>query len=1530
MTVNPDHARFDVAVIGMSGRFPGAKNPKEFWNNLAQGVESIRTFTDEELLQRGVHAAFLQDSNFVKSGSVLSEIDQFAAPFFGYSPREAELTDPQHRLFLECSWEALEDAGYAPRHLKGQVGVYAGSSLSSYMLFNLAGNPAVHPIEEAFQVMLGGDKDFLCTRLSYKLNLRGPSLTIQTGCSTSLVAAHFAVQSLITYQCDMAITGGVSISVPHRTGYHYQPGGVASPDGHCRPFDAAAQGTIFGDGAGVLVLKRLEDAIAARDHIYFVIRGSAINNDGSSKIGYTAPSIEGQVEVISRAQEIAGVPSDSISYIEAHGTGTALGDPIEAAALSKVFGKNTLGPNSCALGSVKSNIGHLDAAAGIAGLIKVGLMLANGYLVPTLHFQQPNPKIDFDNSPFYVNTKCKPWVSESGPLRAGVSSFGIGGTNAHVILEEAPMAPATGPSRPLHLLCLSADTETALARATENLSAHLGESPAACLADIAYTLHTGREQFKYRRALVCSDVEDARAVLRKLPQDRIFNGQADTLPRKVAFLFPGGGAQYVGMGAELYRTEVVFRKQMDTCAVLLQGTLGYDLRDLLYESGRQHDIAKQRLLRTSAALPAIFATEYALAKLFLSWGVNPNCLIGHSLGEYTAACLAGVFSLEDAVRLVAFRGHIIESLPNGSMMSVNLPECDLHDLPEGISVAAINTPDQCVLSGPTHLIEEHGATLQSRNIEHHRLHIEAAGHCSLVEPIMEQFRDFLASVSFSKPVLPFVSNLTGTWITEQQARDVDYWVNHLRHTVRFSEGLQNIAKEGGPVLLEVGPGRSLSSFAKQLTKDRTSFAFSSMRHPNDTASDLHTIYGTLAKLWTIGVELDWPEFYASEQRNRLSLPTYPFERQAYWIGPPSTDALNQLKTSSGVQAKSRFYVPSWMRTETVASSLSRTEHTWIVLADPHGLATECVKTLEKAGQQAVVVKIGSGFSAQGTHSYTVRSGSEQDFQELLHSLALLTPSINILHLWSLTDQRNSGSEGGSVHEFQDKALYSLLNLTRAISKSKHSGEWRVFVVSNGVVQVSGGDDVQAAKSSLIAGCTVIPQEYSQICCSLIDIVPQSFSFGTLRRLSAQILAEASADANIDSRSMVAYRGHQRWARSYGMLDLASVTERLDVGRKPRVYLITGGLGTLGLALAHHLADIAPSKIVLTTRSNFPGKKHWDHHSKDEKWGAKIHLLKELEEKGTDVSIATADVADQDQMERLVCEMESKYGSIHGVIHLAGITGDAALRLVADLSETECVAQLRPKVDGCLVLRNIFAERSIDFCALFSSTASILGGPGMAAYAAASCFLDSFAMKCHLEGQRWISINWDGWIADDSSHFVGHHATSLDRYALRNSEALSLLDTILANQAGGQIVVSSGDICSRVDEWVHGRKSAFQASQAQPLIHNRPSLCTDYVPASDPLQKQIAAIWSEVLGIEQVGIYDNLFDLGGSSLIGLRIVARLKKDLNISIPVTALFEGPTIVTLSQLIQAKASPETYSVSRERGELRRNKRKAARLKN
>jgi phthiocerol/phenolphthiocerol synthesis type-I polyketide synthase E len=887
----------EIAIIGMTGRFPGSRNIEEFWRNLRDGAEGITFFTEEEVLRNGADESMALDRNFVRAAPLVDGMEMFDASFFGYSPREAELIDPQQRIFLECAYEALEAAGYDPATYSGSIGVYAGAAFNTYLLFNTLRNREIVDSIDPMQINIANDKDFLTTRVSYKLNLKGPSHLVQCACSTSLVAVHVACQSLLNRECDMALAGGISINVNRRHGYRYLEGGMASPDGHCRAFDARAQGTIFGSGVGLVVLKSLEAALNDGDSIHAVIRGSAINNDGSLKVGYTAPSVDGQAEVITEALSNAGVSAETISYVEAHGTGTPLGDPIEIQALTKAYRAYTGKKAYCAIGSVKSNVGHLDTAAGITGLIKTVLALKRRRLPPSLHFERPNPEIDFDNSPFYVNSRLQEWKNHGSRLRAGVSAFGVGGTNAHVILEEAPESEPGGASRDYKLLLLSARSASALETASRNLARHLSEHDSQDLADVAYTLQVGRKRMRHRRIVVCRDAPEAVRLLESNAPRPVFVADREGESLRLVFMFPGQGSQYVGMGRGLYEGEREFRRQVESCSEVLIDSLGFDLRRVLYPPEGMEREAEAELNETRITQPALFVVEYAMAKQLEKWGVRPDAMIGHSLGEYVAACLSGVMGIEDALRLVSKRGELMQEA-RGGMAAVMMDEAEARERinGSGLSIAAVNGPQQVVISGADDAVESLIEELSREGIVCKKLKARQAFHSKMMEGAAARYVEEVRKVALRKGEIEYISNVSGKMARAEEMTDPRYWGLQLRECVRFGDGIEELAKRPGLILLEVGPGESLSKLARQRgrrTPDEVTI--STMRNSRDVDHDSQYLATAIGKLWMAGAEVDWSGYYEGEKRRRVGLPTYPFERQRYWI-----DARSGVGGGSGV------------------------------------------------------------------------------------------------------------------------------------------------------------------------------------------------------------------------------------------------------------------------------------------------------------------------------------------------------------------------------------------------------------------------------------------------------------------------------------------------------------------------------------------------------------------------------------------------------------------------------------------------------
>ena len=1069
-----------VAIVGMAGRFPGARNVAEFWQNLKNGVESILPLSDAQLLAAGVSRDELARPEYVRSGAVLDDLDMFDAAFFGFSPKEASIMDPQHRIFLECAWEALENAGHAPGTFADAIGVYAGSGMNSYLIHNLLTNPKLVASAGLFLLrQTGNDKDVLATRVSYELDLHGPSVSVQTACSTSLVAVHLACQSLLHQECDMALAGGVTIEFPHGCGYLYREGEILSRDGHCRAFDAEASGTVFASGAGIVVLRRLEDALADHDTIHAVILGSAINNDGARKIGYLAPSVEGQCEVIAEALGVAGVAAADISYVETHGTGTRVGDPIEVKALTQAFRAGTQGKGYCALGSVKTNLGHLDTAAGVAGLIKTVLALRHRQIPPSLHFQQPNPLIDFANSPFYVNTSLTEWTAELGRRRAGVTSLGIGGTNAHLVLEEAPPVPnPSGAQPPYQLLVLSARTASALEHASRNLSAHLLEHAELSLADAACTLQLGRKSFAHRRTVVAATTAEAAKLLMQPLPGQVSSGQAAASPPGAVFLFSGQGSQHVNMGRDLYQTETVFRAHLDGCAERLMADLGLDLRILLYPPEGDSAAAAASLSDTRFTQPALFSIEYALAQWWMAHGVAPSAMLGHSIGEYVAACLAGVFSLEDGLRLSAIRGRLMGEMPSGSMLAV-AAAAETLALPDGLELAAINGPEQCVVSGPTDAVQEFAGELEKRAISCRLLHTSHAFHSAMMDPMLESFRAHLDQVSLRAPQIPYLSNVTGTWITPGEATDPSYWTNHLRNTVHFSAGLAELFRDPARIFLEVGPGQALASLTRQHPgKPKDSKVLSSMRHPQEQVPDAVCLLHATGQLWIAGLSIDWNALHAGEVPHRVPLPTYPFERRRYWIGPG-----DKLLTSQGVEAQPSVEAPRsepwfhrrvWKKlpAEPAAPSV---QACWLLFLDEIGVGAEVSRQLRKAGHEVVEVVVGDKYERRRAASYAIRPGMRSDYDELLKDIVRdEQPPTRILQLWSVMD----ANYGRSLDQTLDLSFYSLLFLAQAWG-DQDLGPAELTCISNGLQSVAGETVVEPARAVTAGACPGHPEGVSR-------------------------------------------------------------------------------------------------------------------------------------------------------------------------------------------------------------------------------------------------------------------------------------------------------------------------------------------------------------------------------------------------------------------------------------------------------------------
>ncbi|HEX3647191.1 MAG TPA: SDR family NAD(P)-dependent oxidoreductase [Pseudonocardiaceae bacterium] len=1334
-----------IAIIGLACRLPGARDADQFWQNLAGGVESIRFTSLEEQADRGVPERDLRDPNFVPAVSILDDYEFFDAAFFGMSAREAELRDPQHRLMLELTHTALEDAGYDPARYPGEIGVYAGAGENGYEWHFTRRNRKVFDAAGVLSVAINSHPDFLATLISYKLNLRGPSLTVHTACSTSLVAVHLACEALRAGECDMAVSGGVSIDMPPGRGYVHVPDGIYSADGHCRAFDANATGTLWGNGGGVVILKRLSDALADGDHVRSLVMGNAINNDGATKVGFTAPSEDGQAAVVANALAVSGVDARSVSYVEAHGTATALGDPIEVAALSRAYGRDNDDTGWCALGSLKTNVGHLGHAAGIASVIKTSLALEHELIPPTLHFERPNPAIDFDVSPFHVNTTLSAWKANGHPRRAGVSSFGMGGTNGHLIMQEAPRDPVPpGQARPTHLIQLSARSQHALTTAAQRLARHLAEprDPVVGppdLADVAHTLRVGRRELAHRLAVVATDPADAAAAL--ADPKRLITGTVTGTPPRVAFLFSGQGAQYAGMAAQLHRTEPVFRDTVDECGALLRDDLGFDLREVLFATD---DDAPDRLRRTEITQPALFVVGYALAQLWQSWGVRPDGLVGHSIGEYVAATMAGVFDLPDALRLVAARGRLMQRMPAGVMLAVQLDEAATRDLlPDGVSVATVNGPGSCVVSGPADLVDAVADRLSESGVGSRRLRTSHAFHSPMMEPILAEFRAVVAGVPRHAPNLPVLSNVTGGWLTAAEATDPSYWATHLRETVRFGDCLATLLADGEWLLVECGPGRQLSGLVRLQGKGKTATALPSLPHLGDRASDLEVLSAAAGRLWASGVPMDLTAF--GEPARRVPLPTYPWERKYYWVKPDddSDDFSRRMNEDTGPRELSDWFtVPVWRQLAPAPATLPLDR--CLVFADP--ATRPVVDALTGGGTDVVLVTPGDAFGGTAETGYTVRPAERADYDALLADLAGHggVPA-RVVHAWTLGER--AGDDPETVWRQQDLGFFCLLALVQALADTQPDDGIRLDVLTCGTQDVIGGDLVNAGHSTVAGIAKVVPLEMGWLTARQWDLDPTDGWPAEGAGARARLLADLRTD--LGDHDTVAVRGGRHWYRDYEPVTMPADLTGLPAGpglRDKGVYLITGGLGGIGITLAEYLAQQVDARLVLLSRSELPPRDEWDGwvavHGTVDRTGRAIAAIRRMEAEGADVLTMAADVGSPADLARVRETVLARFGQVDGIVHAAGVPG-GGMAEVKERASAEAV--LRPKILGTLALRAAFGADHLDFVVLCSSLYSIAGEFGQVDYCAGNTFLDAHARS----GDGWratvVSANWGSWL-----------------------------------------------------------------------------------------------------------------------------------------------------------------------------------------
>ena len=1478
-----------IAVIGLAGRFPGAADVDQLWRNLAAGVESIRFFSPEELRAAGVAGELIADPGYVPAKGWLADSERFDAAVFGYSETEAARMDPQLRLLHQCALHSLEQAGYDPWRYPGAIGLYAGASPNPGWLAGLADNA---PPSELYAAMTLNERDFLCARVAHRLNLRGPALTVQTACSTSLVAVHQACLALVHGDCDLALAGGVSLVGPPESGYLHQPGMIRTPDGHCRPFDAEANGTLGGDGVGLVALKRLDRALADGDQVLAVIKGGALNNDGADKLGYTAPSIHGQAEVIRRALDLAGFASESIGYLEAHGTGTPLGDPVEVAALKAAFATERRG--FCALGSLKANLGHLDAAAGVAGLIKAVLLLRHGVIPPSVNFSRPNPKLELEQSPFRVVTSAEPWPDRLRPRRAGVSSFGIGGTNAHLVLEEAPPAPRPVVAVPgPRLLRLSAHTPEALGTLAQRLSEDLGRHPKANLDDLSFTLGQGRRAWEHRLGLVCRDLDQARERLAAAP------GVADPAREDLSavLVFPGQGAQHLDMGRGLHESWPAFRRELDQCLDRLESLAGEPLRPLFYPPDSEaRRVAAGRIDQTALAQPLLFALEYALARAVMGLGIRPRALIGHSLGEYVAACLAGVMSLEDALGVVLWRGRAMQSLPPGGMCALALDRSQAEVLltrfgAAELSLAAVNSPAACVVSGPIPAIEAFGRFAADQGSAARRLHTSHAFHSAMMEPVMGPLADLLAVIRLRPPTIPYIANLSGGFITPAQAQAPEYWTAHLRRTVNFSDGVAALLAGGPTVFIELGPGGGLGGrIREQPGFGEGQAVVSLLRHPREEVPDLDRLLEGLGRLWGLGLDPAGDLPGLNPAGRRIALPGYPFAGRRYpaLTAPPAQGAPTSGPVRKQALVAGWIYAPVWRETPALlAAAVEDEPGHCLVLADDQGLAEALTTQLERRGRPVVLARRGDSFRALGNGQYQT-SARPTDLAALWSALAHDGLRIGrLVHLWSLDQPMTDATVNQAA---PGQAFRELLAVLQASIKAGAAPGLRLCLVGRGLCRV-GGEAATRPALALLRGLGLsASQEHPGLACRVVDLDPAPLSGWRAKAEAADLAAEVLCD---DAEPLAAWRGGRRWREDFAPLPTPeSPGDDGPLAVKPGgVYLIIGGLGTIGLALAGHLARTLGARLALCGRTPLPPREEWpawlEQHPAGDPVCRRLRAIRDLEALGAEVSTYQVEAGDQAALLALGQRVERELGPIQGLAHAAGESFAHFFRPLAQMDEPYLAQEIAPRLEQAQALAALVRACRPAWCLATSSLATVLGGRGLAGYASANHYLEALAANQEGSDTAWLTLAWDGWRPAGG---IESPDSAIAHLLITPEEGREALARLLAAGRPGRMVISSGDLAQRREEWVTRPLSAV--AQAAPADSTDQADSAQPTAAEDPAQA-VARIWREVLGLTRLEPGASFFALGGDSLKAITVLSRIKAALGREVPLPEFLAQPTL-------------------------------------
>lgn len=1517
-TVNRyNYERADIAVIGISCRFPGASNQYEFWDNLVHKKESVTEFSDDQLREAGISEELLADKNYVKSKAVLDGTEYFDNEFFDINPLEAQILDPQERLFLECVWQALEDAGYAKEGYPYPVGIYAGSSYSTNLL-NIYKEQIMSGIVkyDPFEVALGNKPDFLATRAAYKFNLHGPAVNIQTACSTSLVSIHYACESILQGDCYMALAGGVSISVPEKQGYLYKSDGILSKDGHCRAFDQNSSGTIVGDGIGVVVLKKLCDAQKDKDHIYAVIKGSAINNDGNEKVSYTAPSSRMQEEVINTAYRKANIDKDSIQYIEMHGTGTELGDLIEIKALKNVFQDRT-NHEKIMLGTVKTNIGHLDAAAGVAGFIKTVLMLHNKTIVPMVNFTKPNPKLGIENSIFEIINASEVWNSSGLPRRAGVSSFGIGGTNAHVVLEEYMEKNDRERTSGNVNVILSAKSNHSLRSIQKELYSFIKNNQNIRLDDIAYTTAIGRKGYRYRKYFNCNSLDQLLDKL-SIEADGIDCFQKNSSP-SYRFMFPGLGEHYVNMSRGLYEHFDLFRKYMDQCFSIMETKFNLNLKEVLYRDGDKKNLEEmfKSVMRQGSAAKnldtkeqrvvfvhsSIFAIEYSLAKMYMDLGMVPDAMVGYSLGEYTAACISEVMDLETALNIIVNRALLIEKTSgNGRMVAVPLPYADVKKImSDSVYISAVNSNSSCIVSGKKEDIKEWLASCEDKKIPCIVLHSEYAFHTVLLGEIKEKLYQLLEKCDLHEPKIPFISNVSGDWIKKEEACNPKYWCDHMCKTVQMDKGLHNFIHDFDGSLVEIGPGQLMSSYATPLTIEfnHPLSIYQTMPSQYANINEEQFLNNSLGKMWISGAEIHWDVLYKNTTAVKISLPTYQFEKTCFQVESLRTQndfVPENIEQSKLMKKKSNLddwlYIPNWKRTLLPNAKVDdRNKKVYLLFADSFGIYQQIIKEISDYYSKIIVVNRGFGFSHSREDEFTIRGDQKEDYVELFTALNQSNIQIDaIVHLYNLCTYPKVTDD--IIREEKNNAFFSLIYIAQAYKEIYFEQELSIYVIVNGMVRIAEEKNIDPLKSLIVGPCKVIQQENKNINVKCLDITltEDKVDQGLIHDVITEILSERKED-------IVVYRNHKRFVQYFEKIDLPKIPRQQMVLKENGVYVIVGGLGGIGFVLCKYIAGFTHMNLVIIQRSTTLSEE-------------KRKLKQQLEAEGCNVEICSVDITNHANLEKTIEYIYEKYDHINGVIHSAGISGNG---LIVSKEDSKAEKVFEAKIQGTYYLLDSLRGKVQDFIILCSSLTGVIGNIGQVDYTSANAFLNVIAQE---ESNRFgipiISIAWDTWsevgMAVDiknNQYLQDLHELNM-KVALNNQEGIEIFERILGNYQSSDIVIVSTRDLNYLDQLSKERVSQniyenLLKREQSLKRHKRPNILTPYAEVTNELERMVRENWINLLNISEIGVNDNFFsDLGGNSLIAIRLVGAFKDAFGVNVSIKDLFEKPTIKEQSILI------------------------------